>query len=96
MRCGRLIPAAAPIRSRDQWLCVESEMPMIVAPTRLHWTFEDGPEDTDYDEDPDDVGPARICRSDGTEEQVNGGEWITRAEALRLATQFGYELDEDG
>jgi hypothetical protein len=70
--------------------------PVPSAPTRLHWTFQQGPEDTDYDEDPDDIGPARICRSDGTEEPVNGGGWITRAEALRLATQFGYELDEDG
>jgi hypothetical protein len=69
---------------------------MTDVPTRLCWKFEDGPEDTDYDEDPDDVGPAWIVRPGGEIQEWNGGEWIARAEALRLAIENGYELDEDG
>jgi hypothetical protein len=68
---------------------------MTDQPTWLYWKFEDGPEDAE-NEDPNDVGPAWIDRADGTSEKVNGGEWITRAEAKRLASESGYELNEDG
>lgn len=63
--------------------------------TSLYWKFEDGPEDAE-DADPNDVGPAWIDRPDGTSEKVKGGEWITRQEARQLASENGYELDEDG
>jgi hypothetical protein len=62
---------------------------------RLSWKFEDGPEDAE-DEDPADVGPAWIERADGTTHEANGGEWITRAEARRLAAAESYRLMEDG
>ena len=64
--------------------------------TRLCWRFEDGPEDSDSDEDPEDVGPAWLVLPDGTEELINGFEWISRAEARRIATENGYRLFEDG
>jgi len=45
------------------------------------------------------VGPAWIDTYDGDErisnEQVADGEWITRAEAQRLAESNGYELALD-
>ena len=68
---------------------------MADKPTRLYWKFEDGPEEA-ADDDPNDVGPAWIDKPDGTSEKVNDGEWITRAEAKRLAAEGGYQLDEDG
>ena len=46
--------------------------------------------------DPDDVGPAWVVLPDGTEELINGFEWITRAEARRVARESGYRLFEDG
>lgn len=58
------------------------------------WKWEDGPEEADGD-DPNDVGPAWIDRPDGISEKVNGGEWITRSEAERLAADHGYELVTD-
>ena len=54
------------------------------------------PEDSDSDEDPNDVGPAWLVLGDGTEELINGFEWITRAEARRLASESGYRISEDG
>jgi hypothetical protein len=64
--------------------------------TWLYWTFEYGPEESELDEDPDDVGTAWIERPDGTETKLNAGELITRAEARRLASAAGYELRERG
>ncbi len=64
--------------------------------SRLIWKFEDGPEDTDSDEDLDDIGPAWLVLPDGTEELINGFEWITRGEARRLASENGYRIFEDG
>ena len=65
----------------------------------LIWKLEDGPEDAGEDGDPNDVGPAWIdTYEDDThvsEEKVAGGEWITRAEAHRLAEANGYDLMED-
>ena len=63
---------------------------------QLIWKFEDGPENTDSDEDPDDVGPAWLVLADGTEELINGFEWITRGDARRLASENGYRIFEDG
>lgn len=62
----------------------------------LYWKFEDGPEDSEEDEDPNDIGPAWIRTPEGTDKQVNGGVRITRAEARWLAAEYGYELREDG
>jgi hypothetical protein len=62
--------------------------------TTLYWKYEDGPPEAGGD-DPKDVGPAWIIEPDGTERDVRGGEWITRAEALGLAEEQGYELDMD-
>jgi hypothetical protein len=45
--------------------------------------------------DPNDVGPAWINWPDGREEKANGGEWMTRAEARRLAAEKSYEIEED-
>jgi len=64
--------------------------------TRLCWRFEDGPEDSDSDEDPNDVGPAWLVLPNGSEELINGFEWISRAEARRIASENGYRLFEDG
>jgi hypothetical protein len=74
---------------------------MTARPPRLVWKFEDGPDDAE-DKDPRDVGPAwldtfehdpvRPARS----EDVEDGEWITRAEARHIAGENGYELLEDG
>ena len=64
--------------------------------TWLYWTFEYGPEESELDEDPDDVGTGWIERPDGTETKLNGGASITRAEARRLASEDGYELRERG
>jgi hypothetical protein len=61
---------------------------------QLYWKLEDGPEDAEGD-DPNDVGPAWINHPDGTSESVRDGEWITRAEAERLAAENGYELAVD-
>ena len=86
-------PGGEPVRLRGSF---EQRCQMTDVPTRLYLKFEDGPEDTEYDEDPDDVGPAWIVRPGGALEELNGGKWIARAEAVRLAIENGYELDEDG
>jgi hypothetical protein len=62
--------------------------------TTLYWKYEDGPPDAE-DDDPNDLGPAWIIEPDGSERHVRDGEWITRAEALRLAEEEGYALDLD-
>jgi len=62
--------------------------------TTLYWKYEDGPPEAESD-DPNDVGPAWIIEPDGTERDVQNGEWITRAEAVRLAQQQGLQLDLD-
>jgi len=63
------------------------------------WKYEDGPEDAPDEGDPNDVGPAWIDTYNGDEhvssETVAEGEWITRAEAHRLAESNGYELALD-
>jgi hypothetical protein len=62
--------------------------------TTLHWKYEDGPPDAEG-EDPNDVGPAWIIEPDGSERDVRGGQWVTRAEAIRLAAEQGIDLDLD-
>ena len=69
---------------------------MTEVPARLYWRFEDGPEDTDDDEHPDDVGPVWLVRPDGAEELINGWDWITRGEARRIASENGYQIFENG
>jgi hypothetical protein len=59
----------------------------------LYWKYEDGPPDA-TDDTADDVGPAWIIEPDGSERDLQGGEWITRAEAKRIASENGYELDD--
>ena len=65
----------------------------------LMWKFEDGPEDAPDEGDPNDVGPAWLDTYEGDErvssEKVANGEWITRAEAQRIAAANGYELAVD-
>ncbi len=60
------------------------------------WKFEDGPEDAPEEGSPDDVGPAWLDTYDGdnevVSEKLNEGEWMTRAEAQRLAAANEYEL----
>jgi hypothetical protein len=70
---------------------------MIVAMGTLYWKYEDGPEAAGGElvDSPADVGPAVITEADGTEREVNGGEWITRAEAQRLANEGNYSLIVD-
>jgi hypothetical protein len=64
----------------------------------LTWKLEESPEDAP-DESPEDVGPAWLDTFRGEEvvdsEQIGNGEWITRAEARRLAEEHGYDLSED-
>ena len=66
----------------------------------LTWKFESGPRDASAEGAPDDVGPAWLDIYGGDErvanERIADGEWITRAEALRLAQERGYEFDVDG
>ena len=63
------------------------------------WKYEDGPEDAPEEGSPDDVGPAWIDTYEEDErissEQVAKGDWMTRAEAQRLASEGGYELAID-
>jgi hypothetical protein len=63
------------------------------------WKYDDGPEDAPEEGSPDDVGPAWIDTYEEDErissEQVAQGEWVTRAEAQRLASESGYELAID-
>ncbi len=65
----------------------------------LTWKFEDGPENASEEGDPTDVGPAWIDTFEGdrhvSEEKVRDGEWITRAEARRIASENGYEFAPD-
>jgi hypothetical protein len=72
------------------------ELIMISASTQLRWKFEDGPEDSEDDHDPNDVGPAWIERPDGSEEPVNGFDSITRHDARSLSEESGYRIHEDG
>ena len=58
---------------------------MLSKATRLYWMFRDGPQGSDEDDDPNDVGTAWIERPDGTEKTVNRGEWINTAISLRNA-----------
>lgn len=64
----------------------------------LYWKFEDGPEDAPEEGSPDDVGPAWLDTFEGdthTQEPISDGAWITRAEATRLASANGWELNID-
>jgi hypothetical protein len=65
----------------------------------LMWKDEDGPEDAPDEGGPNDVGPAWLDTYEGDErvssEKVRDGEWITRAEAQRVAAANGYELAVD-
>ena len=63
---------------------------------QLYWKLEDAPEGDGETPHPTDVGPAWIYRPDGSEEPVRNGEWITRADAQRIADESGYELGLDG
>lgn len=63
--------------------------------TSLYWKLEDVPEGDGESPQPTDIGPAWLYKPDGSEEPVSEGEWITRAEAERIATESGYELQVD-
>jgi hypothetical protein len=67
---------------------------MAVNATTLYWKLEDGPGE-DEAPHPEDVGPAWIYYTDGSEEAVRNGEWITRADAQRLSAETGYRLQID-
>ena len=60
----------------------------------LYWKYEDGPENA-VDKDLNDVGPIWLERPNGSGEKLKDGEWVTRAEARKMAEDLGYELDED-
>lgn len=76
-----------------------AESPPEQARGILYWRRADGPPD---EEDfpgfptPRDAGPAWVIEVDGTERFINGGDWITRAEAERLAAAGQYTFDADG
>jgi hypothetical protein len=60
--------------------------------TRLVWKWEEG-----YEAGETPVGPAWIVtlkdgKRVGGVKDVAGGEWIARAEAIRLARESGHEL----
>jgi hypothetical protein len=65
----------------------------------LYWKMEDGPEDAGPEGSPHDVGPAwlqtQAAAGDVTQEPVNDGEWISRSQALNLASANGYTLNLD-
>lgn len=68
---------------------------MAVNATTLYWKLEDVPVGDGEAPHPEDIGPAWIYRPDGGDEAVLDGEWITRAEAQRIAAESGYELQLD-
>jgi hypothetical protein len=57
----------------------------------LYWKWENGRPKKDT---PNDVGRAWVIEADGTDRDINGGAWITRAEAERLAGVGDYTLDD--
>ena len=65
----------------------------------LTWKFEDGPEDAPGEGSPDDVGPAWVDTFEGQDlvssDKIADGEWITRADAERIASENGYEFSAD-
>jgi hypothetical protein len=61
----------------------------------LQWKWEGVPPGEEGGT-PGDVGPAWIVEDDGTKLDVNGGNWITRAEAEQLAETGGYVFEADG
>jgi hypothetical protein len=63
--------------------------------TILYWKLEDVPMGDGDAPRPEDIGPAWIYTPDGAEETVLDGEWISRADAQRLAVESGYELQLD-
>jgi hypothetical protein len=63
---------------------------MMTARRVLTWKYEDGDGGSDGD-----VGPAWIAGADAESEDVNGGEWLTRAQARGLAEQHGHDFVED-
>jgi hypothetical protein len=68
---------------------------MATNATVLYWKLEDVPEGDGEAPHPADIGPAWIYGPDGSEEPVRDGEWITRADAQRIAGENGYELQLD-
>ena len=68
----------------------------------LTWKLEDGPEDAPDGGSPDDVGPAWVVVYENdvfvSDEKAADGEWITRAEAERLADEkgWGFHVDDCG
>lgn len=64
-----------------------------MARTRLVWKWEEG-----YEEGETPVGPAWIVTLDedgkrtGDVEDVAGGEWLARDDAIRLARENGHDL----
>jgi hypothetical protein len=83
---------------------VTVQLPMPIDPGSvtegvLTWKVEDGPEDAPLEGSPDDVGPAWVTLYAGEEElsteQLNDGDWLTRAEAERVAAENGYTFAAD-
>jgi len=60
---------------------------MAIKATALYWKLEDVPVGDGEAPHPEDIGPAWIYRPDGSEEPVLEGEWITRADAQRIAAE---------
>ena len=61
--------------------------------TILYWKFEDCPSGAEPP-NPDDIGPAWIETTRSMRE-LRGGNWITRAEAWRIAREKGYLINDE-
>lgn len=58
----------------------------------LTWKYEEGDGGSEAD-----IGPAWVAGADGESDEVNGGEWLTRAEARIVAGEGGHDfLEDDG
>ncbi len=68
---------------------------MAAKATILYWKLEDVPVGDGEAPHSEDIGPAWIYLPDGSEEEVLGGEWITRTDAERLAGENGYHVQLD-
>jgi hypothetical protein len=60
----------------------------------LYWKYEDGPPDG-AQHGPGDIGPLWLEQAGGGGETLNDGQWVTRAEARRIAVERGLRLEED-
>jgi hypothetical protein len=72
-----------------------AEMSFLTEQSILYWKWEEGPQINEGVPTPGDLGPAWVVQADATERTINGGDWITRAEAERLAEVGKHTLDAE-